>query len=70
MQKAFHIHFKLNHCDAVLDRKTILLWVQKFLPTQSVLKQKPPGRLKYVQTPENVSTVRQSIMQSLEHLSP
>ena len=63
-QRAIRAHFMLRRNDAVPDRKSILLWVKNFRTTGSSSKRKPPGRPRSARTPENVQTVRQSVMQS------
>jgi hypothetical protein len=60
-QRAFRTRFGLSANESVLDRKTILLFVQRVRATGSALKRIPPGRPKNVRTPENIATVSSSI---------
>ena len=37
MNRAFHAHFMLHQNDAILDRKSVLLWVENFrIPGSSI----------------------------------
>lgn len=63
VQRAFRARFGIQPRGAVPDRKSILLWVESFRTTGSVVK-KSPGRRRTVTTPENVETTRQSILRS------
>jgi len=56
-------HFNIGHHGAVPSRNTILLWVNNFRATGSVMKKKPPGPEKKVRTPENIERVRQALVQ-------
>ena len=55
-QKAFHDHFMLHWNDAVLDRKSKLLWVENLRTTSLLTKTKPLWRPQSTQTPENIQT--------------
>ncbi|PNF24557.1 hypothetical protein B7P43_G05389 [Cryptotermes secundus] len=63
VQRAFHTPFGIKPRGPVPDRKSIVLWVENFRTTGSVVK-KSPGRQRTVTTPENVEAVRQSILRS------
>ena len=63
-QKAFCAHFMLRRNDAFPDRKSIRFRVEHFRNTGSSITRKPLGRPWSVLTPENVQTVRQSVVQS------
>ncbi|PNF14878.1 hypothetical protein B7P43_G05130 [Cryptotermes secundus] len=61
VQYAFRTHFGIKPRGPVRDRKSIVLWVENFRTTESVVK-KSSGRQRTVTTPENVEAVRQSIL--------
>ncbi|PNF15158.1 hypothetical protein B7P43_G14820 [Cryptotermes secundus] len=63
VKRAFHTHFGIKPRGPVPDRKSIVLWVENFGTTGSVVK-KSSGRQWTVTMPENVETVRQSILRS------
>ncbi|PNF43879.1 hypothetical protein B7P43_G02806 [Cryptotermes secundus] len=63
VQRAFRTHFGIKPRGPVTDRKSIVLWVENFRTTGSVVK-KSSGRQRTVTTPENVEAVRQSILRS------
>ena len=58
----FRNHFQLSRHDPVPDQKTVLLWVKNFRATSSALKQKPPGRPRSIQIPENIKIVKETIL--------
>ena len=61
-QRAFRDHFLFRR-NAVLDRKSILMWFENFW-TSSSIKRRATRRLQSNQTPENVQTVRQRVVRS------
>ena len=63
-QWLFWQHFNTGRHGAVPSRNTILLWVNNFLETGSVMKKKAPGSEKKVRTPENIARVRQALVRS------
>jgi len=63
-QRLFPQHFNIGRNGAVPSRNTILLWVNNFQATGSVMKKKPPGPEKKVRTPENIKRVRQALVWS------
>jgi len=63
-ERLFRRHFNIG---AVPSRNTILLWVNNFRATGSVMK-KPPGPEKKVRTPENIERVRQALVRTLHDL--
>ena len=62
--RLFWRHFNIGRHGAVPSRNTILLWVNNFLETGSVMKKKAPGSEKKVRTPENIARVRQALVRS------
>lgn len=63
-QRLFRVHFDVGRHGAVPSRNTILSWIANFRNTASAMKIKPSGRPRSVRTPENIETVRQSVLQS------
>ncbi|PNF23346.1 hypothetical protein B7P43_G15075 [Cryptotermes secundus] len=63
VQRAFRTHFRIKPRHLVHDWKSIVLWVENFRTTGSVVK-KSSGRQWTVTMPENVEAVRQSILRS------
>ena len=63
-QRLFCQKFNVERRGAIPDRNTILLWVEAFRTTGSVMKRKPPGLVRSVHTPENVDTVRRAVLAS------
>lgn len=45
-KRAFYIHFALGHHDSIHTGPTIINWASDFSATSSVLKRKPPGRIR------------------------
>ena len=58
------LRVKLSRPIAVLNRKSVLLWISNFRTTGSSLRQKPLGRHRSVSTPGNVEVVRQTVLPS------
>jgi len=61
-QRLFWQHFNIGSHGAVPSCNTILLWVNNFRATGSVMKKKPPGPEKKVRTPANIERVRQALV--------
>lgn len=62
-QRAFRIRFQIPRNRQVPDRKSIVLWVQNFRETGSVIK-KGGGRPRTARTNENIEIVRRSVERS------
>jgi hypothetical protein len=62
-QRAFRRQFNVAPTGRVPGRTSIVQWVNTFMNTGSVWKQKP-GPSKTTRTPENVERVRQAVLQS------
>lgn len=63
-RQAFRLHFNLVRHDSVPHRNVIASWVRKFGETGSTLKPKGLGRLKMARTPDNLTRVREALVQS------
>ncbi|PNF39387.1 hypothetical protein B7P43_G13223 [Cryptotermes secundus] len=63
VQRAFHTHFGIKPRGPVPDRKSIVLWVENFRTTGSVVKTSS-GQQRTIMMPENVEEVRQLILRS------
>jgi hypothetical protein len=50
-QCIFRKHFNIAHHGKVPCRNTIHLWVEHFRTSASVLKKKPPGKVRTVRSP-------------------
>lgn len=63
-QRTFRTHFALGRHAPVPDRKIILSWVSNFRATGSALLRKSTARSRSIQTPENISDVRDAVERS------
>ncbi|PNF18934.1 hypothetical protein B7P43_G15589 [Cryptotermes secundus] len=63
VQHAFGTHFGIKPRGPVPNWKLIVLWIENFRTTGSVVK-KSSGQQQTVTMPENVEAVRQSILRS------
>ncbi|PNF42004.1 hypothetical protein B7P43_G12994 [Cryptotermes secundus] len=63
VQRAFRTHFRIKPRGLVPDQKSIVLWVENFSTTGSVVK-KSSGRQRTITMQENVEAVQQSILRS------
>ncbi|KAJ4434071.1 hypothetical protein ANN_16390 [Periplaneta americana] len=63
-QHAFRQHFDIHQNDSVPSHNTILLWVRNFRETACPTKNKPPGKQRTVQTPDNVERVHHAVLGS------
>ena len=63
----FSAHCMLCQNDAVLDRKSILLWVGNFRTTDSLNKRNLSGIPRSARTPEHFQTEREFVVQALTH---
>lgn len=63
-QRLFRIHFDVGRHGAIPSPNTIRKWVNNFRSTASAMKIKPTGRPRSVRTPENIETVRDSVLRS------
>ena len=63
-QWLFWRHFNIGCPGAIPSHNTILLWVNNFRATGSVMKKKLPGPEKKVRTYENIERVRQALVRS------
>lgn len=64
VQRLFRQHFGVARHGLVPDRRAILRWVTSFRATGSVMKGKSTGRPRTAVTPQNIETVRASVLQS------
>ena len=65
--RLFRRHFNVARDGAIPDRSTILRWVESFRTTGSVMKRTSTGRPRMARTPENVESVRRSVIESPRH---
>ncbi|GFT69065.1 hypothetical protein NPIL_241761, partial [Nephila pilipes] len=56
--RLFRRHFESDRNAEVLDQKAIMLWIRNFEGTNSILKLKPPGRRRFVRTPQQFKAVK------------
>ena len=62
--RLFRRQFNVARDGAIPDRNTILQWVESFRTTGSVMKRTSSGRPRTTRTPENVESVRRSVIES------
>ena len=65
--RLFRRHFNVARDGAIPDRSTILRWVESFRTTGSVMKRTSTVRPRMARTPENVESVRRSVIESPRH---
>uniref|UniRef100_A0A2S2Q9Y7 DUF4817 domain-containing protein n=1 Tax=Sipha flava TaxID=143950 RepID=A0A2S2Q9Y7_9HEMI len=63
-QRAFRLKFNLARHDTVPHHNVIANWVRTFEETDSTLKPRDSGRSKTTRTPDNLTRVREVIVQS------
>jgi len=63
IQRTFRTRFKILPRQAIPDRKSIILWVNNFRETGSVIRN-GDGRPRTARTAENIDAVRQSFLKS------
>ena len=66
-QRLFRRHFNVARDGAIPDRNTILRWVESFRTTGSVMKRMSTGHPRTARTPENIESVRRSVIESPRH---
>ena len=64
IQRLFRRQFNVARDAAIPDRNTILRWVESFRTSGSVMKRTSTGRPRMARTPENVESVRRSVIES------
>jgi hypothetical protein len=64
VQREFRRRFNFRRQDSVPTRNTILRWITNLRTRGSIMKNKPPGPLRTVRTPDNVERIRQAVLRS------
>ena len=63
VQRLFRRQFSAARDGAIPDHNTILRWVESFRTTGSVMKRTSTGRPRTARTPENVESLRKSVIE-------
>ena len=64
VQRLFRRQFNVARDGAIPDCNTVLQWVESFRTTGSVMKRMSTGCRRTARTPENVESVRRSVIES------
>jgi hypothetical protein len=63
-QRIFCKHFNIACHGKFPCRNTTQLWVENFITSASALKNKPPGSVRRMRSPEHIESVKQSFILS------